>query len=212
MFKKKYNLVFVGASGFARELLEWVPLTLNYNVNGLLSNNKNDLNNFDIPYNIIADPLEYTPKENDRFVMAVADCELKDKLSSILISKGAVFITAIHQKAELGKSVKIDIGTIICSGCKLTTNVKVGKFVTINFDCSLAHDSIVGDFSTLSPKVAVNGGVNIGEKVFIGSLASLAPRIKIANNTKISASSAVFKDVKEKAMLLGVPAQKYPLI
>jgi acetyltransferase-like isoleucine patch superfamily enzyme len=65
----------------------------------------------------------------------------------------------------------------------------------------------------LFPKqVAINGGVNIGEKVFIGSLASLAPRIKIADNTKISASSAVFKDVKEKAMLLGVPAQKYPLI
>ena len=75
----------------------------------------------------------------------------------------------IHPGVERSPWVKIDKGTLICAGCILTTNIIIGKHVQINLDCTVGHDVVLGDFTTLSTGVHIPGFVHIGERVSVGT-------------------------------------------
>ena len=58
---------------------------------------------------------------------------------------------------------------MICAGTVLTTNVKLGRHVQVNPGCTIGHDVVVGDYSTLAPGVHVSGWVHLGERVYVGT-------------------------------------------
>ncbi len=60
-------------------------------------------------------------------------------------------------------------GTVICAGCILTTNIKMGNHVQINLDCTIGHDVIMDDYATLAPGVHVSGYVSLGKRVYVGT-------------------------------------------
>ena len=43
--------------------------------------------------------------------------------------------------------------------------VKIGKYVVVNFQCSIAHDCTIGDFVTLQPNVHISGANKIEEEI-----------------------------------------------
>ena len=47
--------------------------------------------------------------------------------------------------------VELGQGTIVSAGCVLTTDIRVGAFVTINTRRSLAHNDSVEAYATLAP-------------------------------------------------------------
>jgi maltose O-acetyltransferase len=49
--------------------------------------------------------------------------------------------------------------------------------------------------------------VEIGEKVFLGSRASIIPRIKVGRESTIAAGATVFSNVKEGSTVAGNPAR-----
>jgi len=60
-------------------------------------------------------------------------------------------------------------GVVICAGCILTTNIKIGNHVQINLDCTIGHDVIMDDYSTLAPGVHLSGYVSLGKKSLCGN-------------------------------------------
>ena len=69
-----YDLIIVGAGGFAREIRQFVrssfpPAALK--LKGFLSNNPHDFDNFEIEEPILGDPSDYVPRPEDRFLLAI---------------------------------------------------------------------------------------------------------------------------------------------
>ena len=68
-------------------------------------------------------------------------------------------------------SEQVDIGesSIICVGTILTVDIKMGKYVILNLDCTIGHNTILHDYMTVYPSVNVSRNANVGECVKLGT-------------------------------------------
>lgn len=98
-------------------------------------------------------------------------------------------------------------GIILCPGVSITTNVLMGKCVTVNLNCTIGHDTTIGDFTTINPGVNVSGNVLIGDRCQIGSNAVIKEGVKICDDVVIGAGAVVVKDITEPGIYVGVPAR-----
>ncbi|MEL6737032.1 MAG: acetyltransferase, partial [Pseudomonadota bacterium] len=76
----------------------------------------------------------------------------------------------------------------------------------------VAHDSIVGDYVTLGPRVSVNGRVSIEDGAYIGSGATILPGnpdkfLVIGAGATVGAGAIVTKSVKPGEVVVGNPAR-----
>ena len=77
----------------------------------------------------------------------------------------------------------------------------------MNLDCTIGHDAIINDYSTILPSVNVSGAVTIGECVSVGTGSAIIQGLSIGDNTVIGAGSVVVKDIPENTVAVGVPAK-----
>jgi sugar O-acyltransferase (sialic acid O-acetyltransferase NeuD family) len=126
--------------------------------------------------------------------------------------------TIIDPRAEHSPWVTIGRGSILCAGTILTTNITIGEFVVLNMDCTVGHDAMIGDFSTLAPGVHVSGWVHIGRRVSIGTGAVFVngregEPLVVGDDAVIGAGACVARNVDAGATVvstavLGVPSRK----
>jgi sugar O-acyltransferase (sialic acid O-acetyltransferase NeuD family) len=161
-----------------------------------------------LPVRLLSD---VEPDLSVRFVIAIGDPKMR-RLKAGVCRKALLRETLIvHPRAELSRLLMIGEGTIVCAGVIATTNIRLGKHVHVNLDCTISHDVVIGDYSTLSPGVHVSGHVHIGESVFIGTGANIIngkidEPLVIGDGAVIAAGSCVTKAVPAAAMVAGVPA------
>ena len=209
------QLLIIGAGGFGREVLGWAVDALktksDWTISGFLDANPNALSQFNYPYPILGDPASYLPQQNDYFVCAIGDPKIKLWLCKELQRRGGQFWTLVHPSSIIGQYCKIGEGCIVCPGAIITTNVRIGNFVTLNLHATVGHDAVIGDGCTLSDHVDVTGGAKVGEGVFLGSHASILPQIVVGDYAKVGAGSIVVRKVKPHATVFGVPAKQISL-
>ncbi len=180
-----------------------------YIIKGFLDDTKSSFadENIECPYPIVGTIKDYIPKEDDVFLMGIADPIGKQKLATMLKEHGAKFESFIHPYAALGRYNKIGEGSIIYGGFGMTVNVDIGAFVTLQA-CYLGHDVTVGDYSTVSSMSNIMGYVNIGKRVFMGSNVAVAPHIIIKDDAYICVGSIVIRNVKQGTKVMGNPARE----
>jgi acetyltransferase-like isoleucine patch superfamily enzyme len=107
--------------------------------------------------------------------------------------------------------MEIGEGAVICAGTVLTTNIKLGRHVQINLDCTIGHDVVLGDYTTLAPGVHVSGWVHFGKRVYVGTGAVFingtekAP-LTVGDDTVIGAGAVVTKSIEDGLTVVGTPA------
>lgn len=205
------DLIIVGASGLGRELLEWIKdineVSPKWNIKGFIDDNLLVLDGLNCEYKIIGTIQEWLPDENEVFVCGVAFPQVKYKLVDTLKKRGAKFETIIHPTTIMGDNVIIGEGTVIAPRSLLTTNVKIGSFVTL-LSSDVGHDSSIGDFSTLSGKCSINGHVTIGERVYIGNGVLVYPGKNVGDEAFVGIGSVVIGNVKKGIKIFGNPARR----
>jgi len=125
---------------------------------------------------------------------------------------GFGFQTILHPRVERSRWLDIGVGTVICAGNILTTNIVLGKHVQINLDCTIGHDVLMGDYATLAPGVHVSGCVHLGQRVYIGTGAVIIngtqdDPIIVEDDAVIGAGACVTKSVPAGLTVVGVPAR-----
>ena len=119
----------------------------------------------------------------------------------------SVFISTKSPLAQIGHyGNSIGEGSNIMTGTVLTNDVKIGEGVLINLNCTVGHDSTIGDFVELSPGVHISGNCKIGSYSNIGTNATILPKITIGENVIFGAGSVVTKDVFDNCLVVGTPA------
>ena len=205
-----YNIIIVGAGGFAREVYYWANDTFskdNYKIKGFLSYNQKDLDGYNIKVGIIGNDDNYKIEKNDLFIIAIGNIDIKKRAINKLKKRGAKFISLIHPTALIVPTAKIGEGVVICPYCLISDNVQLDNFVMMNTYSSCGHDVQVGKYSILSPYVALNGFVKLENEVFVGTHATVISYKKVGFQSKISANSVVMRDVAPNKMVFGVPGK-----
>ncbi len=205
-----YDIIIIGAGGFGREVYLWAKDSFpkdQYTIKGFLDDNPRILDNYNIDINIIGNLDNYKIKNQDRFLFAVGDIDIKKSLIVRLKRRGAKFLTLIHPGAIVANTAKIGEGAIICPFCLVSDNVLLEDFVMMNVYSSCGHDVKVGSYSILSPYATLNGFVILEDEVFLGTHATVIPYKKVGCKSKISANSVVMRDVPANKMVFGVPGK-----
>lgn len=104
--------------------------------------------------------------------------------------------------------VVLGIGTIICPGTILTTDIKIGNHVILNLNCTVGHDTVIGDYTTASPGVNISGNVTIGKRCYLGTNSVIREKISICDDVVIGAGGVVVKDITEPGTYVGNPVKK----
>jgi sugar O-acyltransferase (sialic acid O-acetyltransferase NeuD family) len=153
-------------------------------------------------------PVERLAEMDARFVVAVGDAAVREKLVRQVQEAGAEPAPAIvHPSAVIGGDVEIGDGTIVAAGSHITTNVRIGRHVQVNVGSIVSHDTLIGDYATLSPGVRLNGDVEIGRFAFLGTGAVVVRGHVIGRAAVVGAGAVVVRDVEPDIVVAGVPAR-----
>lgn len=147
-----------------------------------------------------------------KVVCAIGSPQVRERVVQKAADAGFSFETIIHPNVERSQWISVAEGVVICAGNILTTNIILGRHVQINLDCTIGHDVIFGDFTTLAPGVHVSGWVHMGKRVYVGTGAVIIngthekPLI-IEDDAIIGAGACVTKRVLAGTTVVGVPAR-----
>ena len=104
-------------------------------------------------------------------------------------------------------SIALGLGGVV-AGSVLTVDIEIGKHVAINLNCTIGHDAVLQDYTTVYPGVHVSGNVTVGQCVELGTGSQIIQGKKIEDNIIVGAGSVVTKDLLEPGTYVGVPARK----
>lgn len=203
-------MLILGAKGFAKELLEVVLETtspdeiffyddVNKNVDDLLFNKFKIINNIESATNHLS-------KKGSEFAVGMGNPLIRELMSQKFIELGGRPKKIISNKAIIGSFDSIiQDGSIIMQSSIITNSVKIGRGCLININCTIGHDCVIDDYVELCPGVNISGSCSIGRLTFVGTNATILPKITIGKNVVIAAGAVVTKNVPDNSMVAGVP-------
>ncbi len=194
------QIAIYGASGFGREVAWLIQSCGNYEVVCFIDDDSSKHEKILNEIPVVG--LEQARKEfpESSVVGGVGNPRARQVLMEKAMTAGFRFETIVHPRVEHSPWIEIGVGTVICAGNILTTNIVLGVHVQINLDCTVGHDVVMGDYTTLAPGVHVSGWVHFGKRVYVGTGAVIIngteenPLI-IGDDAVIGAGACVTKSV-----------------
>ena len=113
----------------------------------------------------------------------------------------------IAPDAIVAPTAHLGLGCIVQHGVKIMRAAQIGTGCKFNMDVTVHHDSVIGDFCTLTPGCRLLGKVILEDDVFVGSGATILPGCTIARGTVIGAGAMVNHDTAPGQVVVGVPAR-----
>jgi acetyltransferase-like isoleucine patch superfamily enzyme len=98
-------------------------------------------------------------------------------------------------------------GLYVNVGCSLGAGSEFGEFVLINRGAGIGHHARFGRFVSIGPGAVIGGQVTIGKGTVVGAGAVVLPTISIGENSVVGAGAVVTREVPDRAVVVGNPAQ-----
>ena len=195
----------IGSGGHAKIIIDIINEINNYNIIGIFDDNKTGYIN-EIPILGKITEIAFFKDKIECFVIAIGNDNIRNKIYEM--NKNLDWEILIHPKSIVSKKTLIEKGTIVCAGSIIQTDVKIGRHCIINTGCSIDHETIIGDFSSICPKATICGQVKIGMCTFIGANSTVIQCINIGNNCIIGAGSVIIKNIDDFSKIVGNPGRK----
>jgi sugar O-acyltransferase (sialic acid O-acetyltransferase NeuD family) len=211
-WRRREPVVILGAGGFGRGILDVLD-ALNrqrarYQVLGFLDPDEHALGATDRPGCVVIGTDNDLASLDARFVISVASTTLREELDRAAARVGRHAVDAlVHPTCSVGGDVDLGAGTVLTAGVRIASNVVVGRHSHINFNSTIGHDAVLGDFVTVFPQVAISGYAVLEQGVTMGTGSSVIPGVGIGSGATVGAGAVVVRDVPPHVTVVGVPAR-----
>ena len=213
------NYYIVGAGGFGREiyhilqariLLDKQLSNIDTKICGFLDDDFFALSAYKNYPPVLCEIQEYIPKESDLVIVAVGVPTVRRKIVKILRERNVSFSGLVHPHSFFYGQPEIGQGVFVGWNVLISCDVTLGNFISLNGNMTIGHDAVIEDYVEVGPGCAVSGFAHIEEGVHIGSGCVIAPGVRVGAWSKVSANSAVMRDVPPFSYVTGVPGTTLP--
>jgi sugar O-acyltransferase (sialic acid O-acetyltransferase NeuD family) len=202
------RILIMGGGGFGREIFGYIKndissdrLPKNLQI-GVLDDSKNCELISNNPDALYFGSLEnYVPNGTESIIIAIGSTSGRLKLFNITKEKRIAFFTYIHPSALVMPDATLGEGVIICPNAVINAGAKIEDNVAINVFSSVGHGCTVGSHSVLSPYSAMNGDSSIGSRTFMGTRATIFPKVSVGCECIVDSHSAVRKSVGDNMII-----------
>lgn len=205
------QLIIIGAGGMGRTMFdlarESYGFGTEFEIAGFIDDNLNALNGFENYPPIVGTISNYEPKEDEVFVCSIGG-HFRRKCIESLLSKGAEFISLIHNTSRIGSNVKMGTGTLVGTYTTIAADAELGDFNFIQSLTIIGHDCKIGSWNRIDSQVMMVGATTIGDENMIHTGAMINHNVHIGNNCTIGACSFVTMDVPSDSTLFASPARR----
>jgi acetyltransferase EpsM len=197
--KNKKSAIIVGDGGLARVLYDLIEAGENWRIEGFIGQEEGEIcgrplynvsNLGEIPTDLplILGVLRPTYREKN------VDIFGQNRFSNVL-------------DGFISDFAKVGQGSVIMVDSYIMNNAKIGSCAHVHTSAIVGHDCIVGDFSFIGPGCILGGYCRIGKRCRLGMGVRVLPNINIGEDVTVGAGSVVTQDVKNGAVVAGIPAR-----
>jgi sugar O-acyltransferase (sialic acid O-acetyltransferase NeuD family) len=204
------DLIIIGASGLAREVLAVVRETGSHRPVGVLDDDPRSVgDSFDgvAVLGTIADLGVYLDTE---LVLCVGSGRARERIMQRIARSGYrtnPFATIVDPGVRNPSRSPIGAGSILLGNTSITASASIGEHVVVMPGVTITHDDVVESFTTLASGVSLGGGVRVGRGAYLGMNAAVLPGVTIGRGAVVGMGAAVLGDVPEDETWAGVPAR-----
>lgn len=135
------------------------------------------------------------------------DGKARETITLFMESHGFKARSLIHKSAIISPCAVIGKNVQLLAGSIIGPFASVGDYSIINTGASVDHDCTIGRNCHLAPRAALAGEIIVEDDVFIGTNATVLPRLRICSGAIVGAGAVVTKDVAPGAVVVGNPAR-----
>ena len=204
------ELLLIGASGLAREVLACVRENGQFDVVGVLDDDESKVGSALDGAPIIGPAGHALRYPEARVVVCIGAGKWREKVIARLAGLGFPnnrFATVIDPSVRIPYCCDIGPGSILLGNVTLTAGITVGSHVVMMPGVTLTHDDVVEDFATLAAGVSLGGGVWVGRAAYLGMNCCVREGIRVGVGSRVGMGAAVLADVPDGEIWAGVPAR-----
>lgn len=124
-----------------------------------------------------------------------------------LLAQGHEVPAIVHPRAWVSPWASLGAGTVALAMAAVNPGATLGKACIVNTGASVDHDCDLADGVHCSPGVRLAGGVKVGRCTHLGIGVSVIQEMHIGAHAVVGAGAAVVRDLPDRVLALGVPAQ-----
>lgn len=206
------EIIIVGGGGFAKEVI-WLAQDCGYSVKGILDDNPDMHGTKVLGVEVLGNIDSCRDYAHIEFILAIGTPRTRLAVHKKMQKQlNAKYATLIHPEVKHSKYVEVGTGSIICAGCILTVDIKIGQHCIINLQTTIGHESTLGDFVTIAPLVAISGNVLLDDYTEVGTHSSVRQGIEIQKGAMLGMGGVLTKNMPENSIFVGNPAKLLKLL
>lgn len=192
------RVLLCGGGGFGLEVLEYLRSDVeagalrDVEIGGLLNDTPGcELLEAhpELPY--LGSPHAFVPTLGDAVLITLGSVDLRRRMAETLAARGANLYTYAHRSAWISPSARLGPGVLVCPNSIVNAGAVLESNVAVNVFCSIGHGAKVGAHAVLSPYCSLSGNAELGEAGFMGTRATLFPKVVLGRDCIVDAHSAV---------------------
>ena len=203
------ELILIAASGLAREVLAMVRSSGQYDVVGLLDDDR-EMAGVTVDGAPVLGTIDDASKYTHAFILV---CIGSGKAREMVVDRLSVmglhearYATAIDPSVQYPEGCRIGRGSILLRNVTLTASVTLGSHVVAMPSVTFTHDDDGADFATFAAGASLGGGVRIGRAAYLGMNSSIRERTSVGAYATVGMGAAVLSNVPDGETWVGVPA------
>ncbi|WP_066731790.1 acetyltransferase [Cupriavidus sp. D384] len=198
------SVVIAGAGGFGLELFDYLQdeaFRGGVTVAGFIDDTPGGTvpDGIDVPH--LGTIGDFRAAPSQVVVVAIGSVKGRQIVLEKLNANNIATPAYVHPSAIVSPAATLGKAVLICPYTIVNRNAVMDDASVANVHCSIGHGARVGAYSVLSPYAALNGDAIIGMGCFLGTRATIYPRINIGDGCIVDSHTGVRVNAEPRHMI-----------
>lgn len=149
--------------------------------------------------------LESYPPQSYEVLVTLSAAVKKKHYNAVVIERvrtlGYRLYSFIHSSAYVAKSAVVEDNVLIFPHAVVEPRAVIHEGVFVRSGAYISHDTRIGAYSYIAPRVAFSGNGRTGQHCFFGTNSTIRDRVTIGRDVVVGAGAVVLKDLPDESVL-----------